>query len=917
MNITHNCPGSKWWKFDFHAHTPASADYGKGPDAESLRHISPEEWLLTYMKAGIDCVAICDHNSGDWIDPLTSALEQLDKTKPQDFRKLYIFPGVELSVIGNIHVLCILPHGKETSDIDRLLGAVGFKGTKGTGDSCTTASFEEVVKKIHDAGGLAIPAHVDLEKGLFHQSSGATLSQYLKAEDIIAMEVRDHLFSKPQEYNSQKLNWTAIIGSDAHHLSGTAGNSFPGSHYTWIKMSEPNFDGLRLALLDGEMSAKRFDMVDDNPNNHSNLVIRKIAIEDTRYFGRPNEITLSFNPWLNSIIGGRGTGKSTVVEFIRKTLARTNEIPKSLSTDFKKYTQTYISRNDDGLFTTRTKLLVYITKDDVDFRIIWDQSTGRNSIQINHGEIWEDSPGDIIQRFPVRIYSQKQIFEMAKTPDALLQIIDESPEVDFYSWNRKNEDLKNDYLLLVAQGRKLRSLISEEKNISGQLQDIKQKIDIFGKSSHANLLKKYRVFQQQKIAIQNWLLSLEHHFLDIEQFIKLLQIPEMDKSSFSTSEKSEIDLMMAVTEIEQKLKNHKSELSRVFLDLRNEILSVKDRPSVKTVLSRISENESEYQQQQEQLRAVGLTNPDDYTKLIAKQQEYEKKIQEIEARKKEYEQIKKQVSEKYNQILAHRKELTHKRQSFLQHALTENSYVRITVLPFHNTSTMESEFRKIIHRDQGGFEKDIGNVETQCGLMGALANSDDIEQSLGQFKSQMWKIHQCDETATKEVMDKRFAAYIQDLSADDMDQLRLWYPGDSLKVEYMSPNERSFLPVEQGSPGQKTAALLSFILSYGDEPLILDQPEDDLDNQLIYDLIVSQLRTIKCNRQIIVVTHNANIVVNGDSENVLVLDARGGQTQVIAQGGLQDSLTREEICKIMEGGRNAFEQRYKRIISGL
>ena len=64
-------------------------------------------------------------------------------------------------------------------------------------------------------------------------------------------------------------------------------------------------------------------------------------------------------------------------------------------------------------------------------------------------------------------------------------------------------------------------------------------------------------------------------------------------------------------------------------------------------------------------------------------------------------------------------------------------------------------------------------------------------------------------------------------------------------------------------------------------------------------------------------THNANIVVNGDSENVLVLDARGGQTQVIAQGGLQDPSTRKEICRIMEGGRIAFEQRYKRIISGL
>ena len=787
----------------------------------------------------------------------------------------------------------------------------------GTGDHCTEASFVDVISSIHDAGGLAIPAHADLEKGIFHESTGATLTQHLRTENIIAMEVRDHSFPKPQEYISQKLNWTEIIGSDAHHLSGSAGDSFPGSHYTWIKMSKPNFDGLRLALLDGEMSTKRFDMVDDDPNNHSSLVIRKIAIENTRYLGRPNEISLSFNPWLNSIIGGRGTGKSTVVEFIRKTLARTNEIPKSLSDDFKKYTKPYTSRNDDGLFTPDTKLFVYITKDNVDFRIVWNQQSGCNSIQKNHEEIWEDSPGDIIQRFPVRIYSQKQIFEMAKVPDALFQIIDESPEVDFYSWNRKNEDLKNDYLLLVARRRKLHSSILEEKNVSGQLQDIKQKIEILSKSRHADILKKYRRFQQQKNAFQNWLLSLEQHFSEIEKFINLLQIPEMDKSPFSTSEQNEIDLLMTVSEIVQKLQNHKSESSRVFLDLRNEILNVKEKPSVKAVLLRISENESEYQQQQEQLKAAGLSKPDDYTKLIAQQQEYEKKILEIEHLKEEYEQIKMQVAEKYDQIFAHRKELTHKRQSFLQHVLNGNSYVRIAVQPFHDTNTMEREFRKIIHRDQGGFEKDIGNIETQCGLIWKLANSADIEQSLSMFKSQMWKIHQHNETATKEVIDKRFAAYIQELSSDDMDQLQLWYPGDSLSVEYKSPNEKKYLPVEQGSPGQKTAALLSFILSYGDEPIILDQPEDDLDNQLIYNLIVSQLRTIKSKRQIIVVTHNANIVVNGDSENVLVLDARGGQTKVIAQGGLQDPSTRKEICRIMEGGRIAFEQRYKRIISGL
>ncbi|MBU1065398.1 ABC transporter, partial [bacterium] len=102
----------------------------------------------------------------------------------------------------------------------------------------------------------------------------------------------------------------------------------------------------------------------------------------------------------------------------------------------------------------------------------------------------------------------------------------------------------------------------------------------------------------------------------------------------------------------------------------------------------------------------------------------------------------------------------------------------------------------------------------------------------------------------------------------------------------------------------------------GEEPLVLDQPEDDLDNHLIYDLIVAQLKEIKPNRQIIVVTHNANIVVNGDSENVLALEIKSGQTHKVCAGSLQKSSVRDEICRVMEGGEKAFDLRYKRIREG-
>jgi hypothetical protein len=146
------------------------------------------------------------------------------------------------------------------------------------------------------------------------------------------------------------------------------------------------------------------------------------------------------------------------------------------------------------------------------------------------------------------------------------------------------------------------------------------------------------------------------------------------------------------------------------------------------------------------------------------------------------------------------------------------------------------------------------------------------------------------------------------------DRLMAWWPDDQLVVEYAKDIERgSFENIEKGSAGQKAAAILAFLLSHGDNPIIVDQPEDDLDNALIYQLIVSQIHENKKRRQIIMVTHNPNIVVNGDAEFVNVLHFHAGQVQVLEAGGLCEQAVRDHVCNIMEGGTAAFDKRYHRL----
>jgi predicted metal-dependent phosphoesterase TrpH len=97
-----NVVGARWWKFDFHTHSPASCDYGRG-DHNLRDNKNPREWLLDYISKNIECVAVTDHNTGEWVDRLKEAAETL-RTEGYS---IYVFPGVEITANSNIHILGI------------------------------------------------------------------------------------------------------------------------------------------------------------------------------------------------------------------------------------------------------------------------------------------------------------------------------------------------------------------------------------------------------------------------------------------------------------------------------------------------------------------------------------------------------------------------------------------------------------------------------------------------------------------------------------------------------------------------------------------------------------------------------------------------------------------------------------------
>ncbi|MEW6048018.1 MAG: ABC transporter ATP-binding protein, partial [Bacillota bacterium] len=138
-------------------------------------------------------------------------------------------------------------------------------------------------------------------------------------------------------------------------------------------------------------------------------------------------------------------------------------------------------------------------------------------------------------------------------------------------------------------------------------------------------------------------------------------------------------------------------------------------------------------------------------------------------------------------------------------------------------------------------------------------------------------------------------------------ELQLLSPDD--RVDILMTVDGSDLPLEWLSGGQRATAMLLLILAQADRLLIIDQPEDDLDNRFIYEDIVKILRGAKAKRQIVVATHNPNIPVLGDAELIVAMDVREGKAGILAQGAVDLLEVRDAVKRIMEGGEDAFRRR--------
>lgn len=925
--MTDGFAGARWWKFDFHTHTPASEDYGKGPQQERLRARSPREWLLDFMRAEVDCVAVTDHNTGAWIDELKTAYGELKVEAPPDFRPLHLFPGVEINVNGGVHVLAILGPGKSRSDIDSLLGAVGLPGSGSASlEGCSSRSVVQVANAIRQAGGLAIPAHVDGHSGLFTVCKGGTLGQVFDCNAIEAAEVLDPSSQKPSVNGKRCPAWSEVLGSDSHHPSGNDGQRHPGSHYTWVKMGTPSLEGLRLALLDGApLSIRRSDVAGEDPNDHARLVVESVEIADARYAGRGlRPLMARFSPWMTTLIGGRGTGKSTVLEMVRLGMRRKDELPAELREDFDRFASVPASRGERGALTEETRVMLTLRKDGGRFRVNWKQGGGLPAIEEeDEGGAWKESPGEVRGRFPVRIFSQKQVFALSNDPGALLRLIDEAPPVKRADWDARWQELETRFLRLRSQARELGAQLGERSRVEGELADVRRQLTVFEEGGHRELLVSYQRLGRQRRVLDDRDAELERAGESIRSSASEIEPSDLRAEDFDAAAPAEAEALGLLEEAVRKQRDLSSRLLALASDLEAFRQDWAERLRGSSWVREEEAVGGRYRALVERLEEEGVEDPTAYGALVLRRETLERKIAEFDGLENRMQQIEKQARDTLAELESWRVKRSEDRIAFLERVLQGNEFVKIEVVPFGSEGKLaEPEFRQRLGREDGRLENDILSEAGDVGLLAELYAElpDQAEARVTQVRSRIGEIkREIGAAARGETSGKRtqwFQNHVEKLRPEQIDRLALWWPEDGLKVGYRRAGTERFVPIEQGSPGQKSAAILAFLLSYGEEPILLDQPEDDLDNHLIYDLIVRQIRGNKRRRQVIVATHNPNIVVNGDAEMVIAMDHNGGQCVVVGGGTgcLQEPGVREEICRVMEGGRKAFEARYKRLL---
>lgn len=855
--------GATWLRADFHLHTKADKEFSYTGNEYEFCQLYVDKLIEQNINIGI----ITNHNKFD--------KNEFVVLRKKAFKEgIGLFAGIELSVndgANGIHCLLVFDFEKWCINgedyINQFLTAA-FEGIANRENENTRCryNFETVLQKLsdHENNGrdsFIILAHVEQNSGFFNELDGGRILQLI-SNDLFSHFVLG--FQKVRT-NDKVVTWNNwfnnkipafVEGSDCKSLDeiGRPHQQKSEEKKTFIKLGDFNFEALKYALTD-------YDRISPNAKPEiKNSYIKSIAFEG----GLLEGTRIDFSPELNNLIGIRGSGKSSLLEVLRYVLG----ISLPVNAADPDYKNSLVTRS---MGSGGKAIVTIVNKHNEEYRI--EKLYGQKEDIYKNNLLQPGISIDATGFNPPIYFGQKDLSNKGKDfeGDLVQRLIGTRLKSVQVKIEQKKREIEN----IISELKKLKNLKDLKKETEAQIQNSKHQLNFFKEKGVEDKLKQQTLFDsdisklvQNESTVRSYLSELAFVISNHDYFFQQeISGSEINKELFE--------------EAKTIIKELKIEFEKLKTIQKNSILS---QQKLKEVIAKINTKKEGLKEEFAKIKReinTDTINPDNFLNL-------NRQIETALLKLKEIEKSEKRRSDLQTNLLERLTELDN---LWLEEYNVLNKEVK-RINEVESKISIEVEFKG--RRDK--FTEKMKQVFRGTGIRETAYQ--EIEANYKDF-IQIYR----DSRKLDDILNENQAVDFKRMFSENLGDLLTFKVENKIVIQY---NGKS---LDKHSLGQRASALILFLLAQREnDVLIIDQPEDDLDNQTIYDEVIKELKKIKGNMQFIFATHNANIPVLGDSEKV-VSCSYDEKKITVHSGTIDNHQTQRFIVDIMEGGDEAFNRR--------
>lgn len=871
---------ARFWKCALQVN-PYSYIQFRGTDHGMTEEKYNQELLKICQEEEIKVLGIADHGNVDGINAIRELMTRHD---------IVVFPGFEIASSEKVHFVCLFPEDTSTDTLNRYLGNLELLDPE-DGVRPSKLSAELLLQKVDELGGVIYAAHCTGNNGVLKQRlNHVWKNPLLKAaqipgtlDDLKGVEddfYRKVLLNKNADYKRERP--VALLNAMDVEKPEILRNPTASC---LIKMTRPCFTSFKQAFLDPESRGR---LNSDVPEKYYSR-IERVSFTG----GYLDGLDIELSEHLNAVIGGRGTGKSTLLESIRYGF----EI-QPLGKNAKKQHDDII-RENLGKEKGRIEIIIRSSKMNGK-RFTIARRYGESAIvKDEYGNISTFTPKDLLPK--IEFYGQNEIYEIAQDTVGQLNLLKRFLDTDNQELDEKHDEIIK---ALKENRRKINSAqakLAEIEDVVSRLPRLLEQAEQFKLLGLEEKLKLVPLLEKEKQLLGRAVSDLQQ----LQDACSNLreQLPDtLFLSDKAIDGLPHQDIFKSIRKQMDDLKSQlETKITQIGKDIKNTDGAV-DK-SRKKLLDLIKDEEEKLARAFSEIPSYeGKTGREIGT-------EYQKLLREIERVRPQQSLLKNrkavvlELKKKRKDLLAELSEVRSQRSAQLQRALKRlnkklEGKLKLSVLPEANRQPLLDFLSRC--NLEGVGQKRLAWITTADDFS-PVKLAETIRKGVEELRNAGWGI-------TPSVADA-----LVKLKEDELMEMEEIELPDTITIELNVAHEgaEKYRPLGKLSTGQQCTAILHMLLLENKDPLIMDQPEDNLDNAFIADRIVTELRSAKIARQFLFATHNANIPVFGDAEWIGVFQAEENHATIPdnAQGAIDLPEIQQKASEILEGGKTAFIQR--------